>query len=85
MKRKWQSRWKSRSAGLLRVVFVAACALMLSACGSKEEEIPMGRYADREVEMPTGTFNYVHPCPDGSFYLYGTEANLTYVDAEGAS
>ncbi|MDE7429389.1 MAG: extracellular solute-binding protein, partial [Lachnospiraceae bacterium] len=58
---------------------------LLAGCGEKEEEIPMGRYADREVEMPAGTFDYVHPCSDGSFYLYGTEANLTYVDAEGAS
>ena len=74
-----KKRWVTVAAAVL-------CSMvLLSACGSKEEEIPMGRYADREVEMPAGTFNYVHPCPDGSFYLYGTEATLTYVDAEGAS
>ena len=53
------------------MALVAVCAMALSACGSKEEEIPMGRYADREVELPKSTFpvEYMHPCPDGSFYL----------------
>lgn len=72
--------------GWIAVAAAVLCSMVLLAgCGEKEEEIPMGRYADREVKMPAGTFDYVHPCSDGSFYLYGTEANLTYVDAEGAS
>ncbi|MDE6406802.1 MAG: extracellular solute-binding protein [Lachnospiraceae bacterium] len=72
------------AAGLCMAAMTAAvCAVLLFACGSEEKEIPMGRYADREVKMPPGVFDYMHPCPDGSFYLYGTEANLTYVDAEG--
>ncbi|MCM1122310.1 MAG: extracellular solute-binding protein [Eubacterium sp.] len=61
------------------------CLLLLAGCGSKEEEVPMGRYADREVKLPPGTFDYMHPCDDGSFWLYGTEADLTYVSAEGES
>lgn len=61
------------------------CGMLLAACGSREEEIPMGRYADREVKLPPGTFGYMHVCPDGGYYLYGTETNLTYVDAEGVA
>lgn len=45
----------------------------------------MGRYADREVKLPPGTFDYMHPCPDGSYYLYGLDTELTYVDAQGES
>ena len=45
----------------------------------------MGRYADREVKLPPGTFDYMHPCPDGSYYLYGLDTELTYVDAQGGS
>ena len=72
--------------GWIAVAAAVLCSMVLLAgCGEKEEEIPMGRYADREVKMPRGTFDYMHPCSDGSFYLYGTEASLTYVDAEGAS
>ncbi len=45
----------------------------------------MGRYADREVKLPAGAFEYMHPCPDGGYYLHGRDANLTYVDAQGES
>ena len=69
---------------LVSILFLAICAMMLFACGSKEEEIPMGRYADREVKLPAGTFEYMHPCPDGSYYLYGLDTNLTCVDVQGA-
>ncbi len=62
----------------------AVCMLMLFGCGSEEEEIPMGRYADREVQMP-GFYEYMHPCPDGSYYLHGSDEDLTYVDTEGES
>ena len=45
----------------------------------------MGRYADREVKLPPGTFEYMHPCPDGGYYLYGLDTELTYVDAQGGN
>jgi len=61
------------------------CAALSGCGGSQEEEIPMGRYADREVKLPPGTFDYMHPCPDGSYYLYGLDTELTYVDAQGES
>ena len=65
--------------------FILICVMFaaLSGCGGGEEEIPMGRYADREVKLPPGVFDYMHPCPDGSYYLYGLDANLTCVDAQG--
>ncbi|MDE6386741.1 MAG: extracellular solute-binding protein [Lachnospiraceae bacterium] len=69
----------------IAAILAVMCSIMFSACGSKEEEIPMGRYADREVKMPPGTFDYMHPCTDGSYYLYGLDTNLTYVDAQGTS
>lgn len=69
---------------MLYLMVGTVCAV-LSGCGGKEEEIPMGRYADREVKLPPGTFAYMHACPDGSYYLYGPDTNLTYVDAQGES
>lgn len=74
-----------RRTYITAMMSVLCCMAFLSACGSKEEEIPMGRYADREVKLPPGTFDYMHPCPDGSYYLYGLDTNLTYVDTQGAS
>lgn len=80
---------EGRSMGRKRRLFVYAVFLIMLAgilggCGGKEEEIPMGRYADKAVKLPSGTFSYMHPCPDGSYYLYGLETNLTCVDAQGA-
>ena len=57
--------------------------MMLTACGSKEEEIPMGRYADREVKLPDTGYQYMHPCPDGGYYLFGNDVGLTRVAADG--
>ncbi len=70
---------------LLQLIICAMCAALSGCGGSQEEEIPMGRYADREVKLPPGTFDYMHPCPDGSYYLYGLDTELTYVDAQGES
>ena len=70
---------------MLYLMVGTACAVLSGCGGGKEEEIPMGRYADREVKLPPGTFTYMHACPDGGCYLYGTDANLTYVDAQGES
>ena len=74
-----------RKGRVLLYIMVCAVCAAFCGCGDKEEEIPMGRYADREVELPPGTFAYMHPCPDGSYYLYGLDAALTYVDAQGGS
>ena len=68
------------AAGVAAVI----CAALIG-CGEREEEIPMGRYADREVKLPPGTFAYMHACPDGGYYLYGLDTNLTHVDAQGES
>ena len=57
--------------------------MMLTACGSKEEEIPMGRYADREVKLPDKGYQYMHPCPDGGYYLFGDGVDLTHVASDG--
>lgn len=76
---------KKKVSLLLFIIVCAMCAVLSGCGGSQEEEIPMGRYADREVKLPPGTFNYMHPCPDGSYYLYGLDTELTYVDAQGGS
>ena len=68
---------------LLHVMLCMVCALLFSACGSKEEEIPMGRYADREVKLPDTGYQYMHPCPDGGYYLFGDGVDLTHVAADG--
>ena len=64
-------------------MLIAVCVLALTACGSREEEIPMGRYADREVKLPGAGFEYMHPCPEGSYYLFGNDVDLTHVAADG--
>lgn len=76
---------KKKVRVLLFIMGCAMCAALSGCGGSQEEEIPMGRYADREVKLPPGTFDYMHPCPDGSYYLYGLDTELTYVDAQGES
>lgn len=43
----------------------------------------MGRYADREVKLPGMGYEYMHPCPDGSYYLFGNDVELTHVAADG--
>lgn len=78
-------RGRKRKMLLCVAAITAVMCAALFGCGSKEEEIPMGRYADREVKLPPGTFSYMHSCPDGGYYLYGADANLTYVDAQGES
>lgn len=76
---------KRKGRVLLYLIACTVCAALSGCGGGKEEEIPMGRYADREVKLPPGTFTYMHACPDGGYYLYGPDTNLTYVDAQGES
>lgn len=75
---------KRRGRVLFYLMICVMCAVLIG-CGEREEEIPMGRYADREVKLPPGTFAYMHACPDGGYYLYGLDTNLTHVDAQGES
>lgn len=65
------------------ILLVIAGMALLNGCGSRKEEIPMGRYADREVELPDGGYSYMHPCADGSYYLFGDAVDLTHVEADG--
>lgn len=73
---------KRKGHKFLYLLAGAVCAA-LCGCGGQGEETPMGRYADREVQLPSGTFSYMHTCPDGSYYLYGLDTDLTYVDVQG--
>ena len=75
MKQKWRNR--------IYIMTAALCMMALSGCGSKEEEIPLGRYADREVQLPGTGYSYMHPCPDGGYYLFGDDTGLTHVAADG--
>ncbi|MDE6406801.1 MAG: hypothetical protein K2M20_14250, partial [Lachnospiraceae bacterium] len=80
---KIREKRKNIRRGFLRTVTVMICAVLLFACGSEEEEIPMGRYADREVKLPGAGYEYMHPCADGGYYLFGNDADLTHVAADG--
>lgn len=75
MKQKWRR--------ILCMVIGAVCVAMLSGCGSKEEAVSMGRYADRDVKLPGAGYEYMHPCPDGGYYLIGNDTDLTHVAADG--
>ncbi|MCM1237312.1 MAG: ABC transporter substrate-binding protein [Ruminococcus flavefaciens] len=61
------------------------CVFVLSACGGKEKEddVPMGRYTEREVILPGTGYEYMHPLADGGYYLQGNDVDFTRVDAEG--
>lgn len=78
-------RRMAKFAGLCAAGVAAIICTAFTGCGEREAEIPMGRYADREVKLPPGTFAYMHPCPDGGYYLYGLDTNLTHVDTQGKS
>lgn len=83
MLREWKCKKGVGKKYITVVLSVLCCMFLASGCDSKEEEVPMGRYADREVKLTGGPFEYMHPCPDGGYYLYGKDANLNYVDAQG--
>lgn len=78
-------RRMAKFAGLCAAGVAAVICAAFTGCGEREAEIPMGRYADREVKLPPGTFAYMHACPDGGYYLYGLDTNLTHVDTQGES
>ncbi|MBP3475798.1 MAG: extracellular solute-binding protein [Lachnospiraceae bacterium] len=82
-----EKNWSTghRQYFLTSVVLWLTCLFLLSACGSKEEEIPMGRYAEREVKLAGSGYTYMHPMTDGSYYLYGDGVNLTKVTGDGES
>ncbi len=74
----------NRKCRFPHIALAVMCALLLAACGGREEEIPLGRYADREVKLPGAGYEYMHPCPDGGYYLFGNDTGLTHVAADGA-
>lgn len=78
-------RRMAKFAGLCAAGVAAVICAAFTGCGEREAEIPMGRYADREAKLPPGTFAYMHACPDGGYYLYGLDTNLTHVDTQGES
>ncbi|MCM1256618.1 MAG: extracellular solute-binding protein [Roseburia sp.] len=65
------------------ILFAAVLLCLLGGCGGKEEEVLMGRYADREVKLPGSGYSHMHPCGDGSYYLFGDGVDLTHVAADG--
>ena len=74
---------KRKGRALLYLIACTVCAALSGCGGGKEEEIPMGRYADREVKLPGAGYEYMHPCPDGGYWLFGNGVDLTHVAADG--
>lgn len=68
-------------------ILLGLCFACLSACGSREskDEIPLGRYAERDVILPGSGYEYMHPLEDGSYYLHGNGVDLTKTDVTGES
>ncbi len=65
------------------MLLCAMCAALFGCGGGEEAEISMGRYADREVKLPGAGYEYMHPCADGGYYLFGNDVDLTHVAADG--
>lgn len=60
------------------------CTLFLCACGKDaSREIPMGRYAKREILLPGSGYEYMHPLADGGYCLHGNNVDFTHVNADG--
>ncbi len=76
---------RKRKAFVGSVLFMCLAVFLFTGCGSREEEIPMGRYNEREVKTQGGGFSYMHPLPDGGYYLYGNKVALTKVEADGTA
>ena len=74
--------WSTRRIKCFLLVLIGL--FLLTACGEKEDEIPMGRYNEREVQVGGDGFSYMHPLPDGGYYLYGNNVSLTKVEADGS-
>lgn len=74
---------KRKGRTLLYIIVCAVCAALSGCGGGGEEEIPMGRYADREVKLPGAGYEYMHPCPDGGYWLFGNDVDLTHVASDG--
>lgn len=69
----------------MSVIVFGICALLLCACGNsqKEDDIPMGRYVEREIVLPGSGYEYMHPLADGGCYLHGNGVDFTKIDAAG--
>lgn len=81
------NRHQNRMNGrfIMAVLLLTGYMVILSACGKQEEEIPMGRYAEREVKIPASGvgYAYAHPLPDGGYYLYGDDMDRIKVEVDG--
>ncbi len=66
-------------------IILGICVALLSACQNDEsaDEIPMGRYAEREINLPGSGYEYMHPLADGGYYLHGNGVDFTKIDASG--
>lgn len=68
----------------IRLITLLLLTVFLTACGGEAtEEIPMGRYTERDVNLPGSGYEYMHALSDGGYYLHGNGADLTKVDADG--
>ncbi|MCM1123091.1 MAG: ABC transporter substrate-binding protein [Eubacterium sp.] len=66
-------------------IILSICTMLLSACqsGTSAEDIPMGRYVEREINLPGTGYEYMHPLADGGYYLHGNGVDFTKTDADG--
>ncbi len=87
-----KNRWNIRKIRngkciLLSLALWIGCLFLLAGCGEQEEEIPLGRYTEREVPAPASGvgFAYAHPLPDGGYYLYGDGIDRTKAEPDGTS
>lgn len=72
---------------LIYAVMLAVLALCLcTGCGKQEETAPepaMGRYAERELELPGIGYSEAYLMADGSYVLGGEEKDVQIVQADG--
>ncbi|MDE6844700.1 MAG: ABC transporter substrate-binding protein [Lachnospiraceae bacterium] len=66
-------------------IVLGLCIAFLTACGGGgfKEEIPMGRYAERDINLPGSGYEYMHSLVDGGYYLHGNGVDFTKVDSAG--
>lgn len=66
-------------------IALGCCISLLTACGGgeSENEISMGRYAERDISLPGNGYEYMYPLADGGYYLHGNGVDLTKVDPAG--
>lgn len=69
-----------------RCVFMIGVCLILvfaAGCGKGEKQREMGRYAEREVELPGKNYSSLDRLADGGYILYAAEDKFAYSTPEG--